>query len=1071
MNGLIKTFVRHPVAPNLAMIIMVLAGLWAGAQLTRQLLPNFAISTITVDVLWPGAAAQDVEVSLTQPIEDQLLGLDEIRNISSTSRDGQSSLIIEYPEGADMSAALDVIKNSVGLIRNLPEEAEEPQISLSSRNERVSVVVLSGPVLDQLRPVAADFERQLRARGLSRIQIAGFPNEEIAIEVEPERLSELNLSLTEIANQIKRTSVDVPAGSIGENDVARQLRSLDQQRTVEGFNDLPLLADERGVLLTLGDIAKVKREPEENSVRLFANGKPAIEMTILRAETEDAISVAENLMSWMEQAQQGLPPNMELTVYNETWRSVDQRIEIMTSNAASGLLLLVFILYIFLNGRVAFWVAVGIPVAILASLMALYAFGGTINVMTLFAMIMTLGIIVDDAIVVSEEAVSRFQAGDSPARAAEKAALKMFAPVTAASLTTIAAFAPLFTIGGPTGSILVAIPLVVICVVIASLLECFVVLPGHLHHSLKSAAATQPSRMRRKVDVAFNRFQKNIYRPTAVWCVSNRRTTLSIAFAGIIIIFGLLAGGKIGFSFFPQPDGTTITANFRFTAGSPPERLANYLREAEKGAYAAEQALGEEIIRLITSRQNETNRGEKGSHVGQIVVELIEGDLREITNAQFVREWKKAVPDVPGLEEFIIKSSRGGVPGADIDVQFSGAPPAILKQASVDLKNSLSLYTGVSGVRDDLGFGKEQLIFELSDVGKAVGLTSRTLGEQLRANFEGELIQIFQDRGDEVEVRLRLAQRERSSIRSLESLPIILPNGETAPLANLAVLKFDRGFDDLKHENGILAVRVSADVDPDLNNANDIRNTLSKEVLPGIAKKYSIDWTYRGQAQDQQESVGDIQLALPLSLMSIFIILAWVFKSYLWPLAVLSVIPFSLVGAIFGHWLLGFDVTMLSLFGIFGLCGIVINDSIILIMVYQELRQKGVAAAEAAVEAGSKRLRAVFLTSFTTIAGITPLLFETSKQAQFLKPMVISISFGLLFGTLIVLFLLPAILSGIETIRQRFNVIRSDRKTSADAGIVSVLGAALQRRLTTSDPALVQGYSNDVAKGRGDDSK
>jgi len=1066
MNGLIKTFVRHPVAPNLAMIIMVLAGLWAGAQLTRQLLPSFAISVINIDVQWPGAAAQDVEVSLTQPIEDQLLGLDEIRNISSTSRDGQSSLVIEYPEGTDMSAALDVIKNAVTLIRNLPEESEEPQISLASRNERVSAIVLSGTVLDQLRPIAADFERQLRARGLSRIQIAGFPDEEIAIELAPERLSELNSSLTQIASTIKGTSVDVPAGSIGENDVARQLRSLDQQRTVDGFNNLPILADERGVLLTLGDIAEVKRTPAENSVRLFADGRPAIEITVLRAETEDAISVAENLMSWIDQVETTLPPNVELAVYNETWRNVDKRIEIMTSNAASGLLLLVFILYVFLNGRVAFWVAVGIPVAILASLMALYALGGTINVMTLFAMIMTLGIIVDDAIVVSEEAVSRFQAGEAPARAAEKAALKMFPPVTAASLTTIAAFAPLFAIGGSTGSILVAIPLVVICVVIASLIECFVVLPGHLHHSLKGAAAHQPSRMRRKVDAGFNRFQKNIYRPTAQWCVSNRRTTLSIAVAGIILIVGLLAGGKIGFSFFPQPDGTTITANIRFTAGSPPERLANYLRAAENGAYQAEKALGEDFIRLIASRQNETNRGERGSHVGQIVVELIEGDLRETTNAQFVREWKKSVADVPGLEFFLIKSSRGGVPGADIDVQFSGASPAVLKQAAVDLKNGLSLYTGVSGVRDDLSFGKEQLIFELSDVGKAVGLTSRTLGDQLRANFEGELIQIFQDKGDEVEVRLRLAQSERNSTRSLESLPIVLPSGETAPLANLANLTFDRGFDDLKHENGILAVRVSGDVDPDLNNANDIRNQLSRDVLPAIAKKYNIDWKYRGQAQDQQESVGDIQLALPISLMSIFIILAWVFKSYLWPLAVLSVIPFSLVGAIFGHWLLGFDVTMLSLFGIFGLCGIVINDSIILIMVYQELRQKGVAAAEAAVEAGSKRLRAVFLTSFTTIAGITPLLFETSKQAQFLKPMVISISFGLLFGTFIVLFLLPAILSGIETIRQRFNVIRSDRKDSADTGIVSVLGAAIQRKLTSSDPALVQGYASDAREDK-----
>ncbi|MGK0501014.1 MAG: multidrug efflux pump subunit AcrB, partial [Oceanicoccus sp.] len=522
MNNLIKTFVRNPVAPNLAMIVMVLAGLWASTQLTRQVLPAFALNLITISVVWQGAAAQDVEASLTQPIEDQLLGLEEIKNISSVSRDNRSTVTLEYPQGTDMSAALNKVKNSVSFIRNLPVESEQPQIALFDRNAGVSRLLLTGPVLEQLRPISKQFERQLRARGLSRVEIRGLPEEEISIELPAERLNELKLSLTEIAQQIRGTSINLPAGAIGEKDMSRQLRSLDQQRSVEGFSQLVINPDGSGRLLTLGDIASIERAPKENSAQLFSNNKPAVEIIVARSESEDAINVAENLGTWIEGARADLPPNIELTIYDERWRNVDDRINLMTSNALTGLVLLLGILYLFLNGRVAIWVAAGIPVSILASLMALSYFGGTINVMTLFAMIMTLGIIVDDAIVVSEEAVTLADQGASPARAAEQAAIKMLPPVAAASLTTVAAFLPLMTIGGPTGSILFAIPLVVICVVLASLLECFIVLPGHLHHSLKISAEHQPSKLRRTVDGAFTRFREEKYLPAVRWCVENR---------------------------------------------------------------------------------------------------------------------------------------------------------------------------------------------------------------------------------------------------------------------------------------------------------------------------------------------------------------------------------------------------------------------------------------------------------------------------------------------------------------------------------------------------------------------
>ena len=1054
MSNLIKSFVRHPVAPNLAMFVMILAGIWATGQLTRQLLPAFQLNLIEVGVTWPGAAAEDVEALITQPLEDELQGLDDVRSVSSTSQDGSARISLEYPEGANLGRALDDVKDRVAQIRNLPDTSEEPRVSLRSRNEPVAKMLITGPVLDQLRPLVRRFERELRNIGIARLEIVGVPKEEISIELPADRLDDLNLSLRDVASSVRGASQDLPAGSVGERDVARQLRSLDQKRTVTEFSQLIVAADSAGQVLRLGDIAQIQRQALSGQALVLADGKPAIEIQIARSEQEDALDVAETLYGWLESARADLPPNVDVFLYDETWRTVDARIDLMVSNAASGLVLVLIILFIFLNGRVAFWVAVGIPVSVLTAMVALFYLGGTINIMTLFAMIMTFGIIVDDAIVVGEEAVTLFQAGAGPAAAAEKAAITMLPPVAASSLTTIAAFLPLITIGGSTGSILFSIPLIVICVIVASLIECFLVLPGHLRHSLEGTAEKPPHPWRRKIDVAFNEFRDGRFRGAVEWSVKNRRVTVSAAFAGMILVVGLVAGGRMGFSFFPQPEGATITANARFVAGSPENRVASFLEDAELALKKAEAQLGGDVVTLVIKKLGQDSRGTTGGHLGSLVVELTPGDERATTNSDLIRAWRRNIGAYPGLEYFLILNSRGGPPGADIDIQLTGADPETLKTASLKLQEVLGEYAGVTGIRDDTTYGREQLIYELSPVGQAIGLSGQQLGEQLRATFEGELVQIFQDEGEEVEVRVRLAESERQALRSLETLPIALANDETAVLANVAQLDYARGFDALKHSDGRLAVRVTADVDPNLNNANALRGRLGRDVLPGITDEFGVVTTLKGQAENQSESLGGVTLALPLALILIYIILAWVFASYVWPLAVLSVVPFGLVGAVFGHWLLGFDVTMLSIFGFFGLTGIVINDSIILVDVFKRQRAKGASAIDAAIAAGCRRLRAVLLTSVTTVAGIMPLLLETSREAQFLKPMVISLSFGLIFGTFLVLFLLPAILVAIESLRVRLSRVHSEfERILKQAAPTTALAGGSPKATSRRDPA------------------
>jgi len=1062
VQNIIRAFIRHPVAPNLAMLTMIVLGIWATGQVSRQLLPSFALNFVSVTVAWPGASAEDVEALITQPLEDQLISADGLRTIESTSSTGLAKVTLEFPQGTDMANALEQAKDFVAQVRNLPASSEDPRITLVTRTEPVAKLLVVGPVLEQLRPLVERLERELRANGLARFEVTGLPEEEISIELTADRLIELDLSLGDIADKVGGGSADVPAGTVGGADMARQLRSTDQQRSVTGFAGLPVSADRSGQLLKLGDIAQIRRQWKDDQPLLFVNGQPAVEIAVKRAEQEDAIDVAERLLSWRDQARETLPPNVDIYAYDEVWRTVDERISLMIDNAISGILLVIVMLYVFLNGRVAFWVAVGIPVSVLASLVALWLAGGSINVMTLFALIMTFGIIVDDAIVVGEEAVTLYQQGEGPAAAAERAALTMFAPVTAASLTTIAAFLPLMTIGGATGSILFAIPLVVICVILASLLECFLVLPGHLRHSLEGTAERPPGKLRRRVDVAINRFRDGWYRRAIVWSVANRGTTISIALAGMILVVGLLAGGRLGFAFFPQPEGTTITANVRFVAGSPEERVMAFLGDAESALRRIETESGEEFIKLVIRKVREDNRGSTGSQLGHIIAEVTPGDQRGITNAEIISGWRRSLALPPGIESFLVIGSNAGPPGADIDVKFTGQSVDNLKAAALELQEVLRDMEGVSGIRDDTSYGREQVIFELSPTGTALGLTGQQLGEQLRVAFEGELVQIFQDRGAEIEVRVRLAVDERESERTLETLPIVLPDGEVTALANVARLSYNRGFDTLKHSAGLLSVSVTADVDFSQNNANAIRGQLARDVLPRLTDDYGVAWTFAGDAANQAESVGDISLALPLALLTIYIILAWVFGSYIWPFAVLSVIPFGLVGAIFGHWLLGFDVSMLSIFGFFGLSGIVINDSIILVVAFKQARERGLGAADAAVEAGCRRLRAVLLTSLTTIAGIMPLLLETALQAQFLKPMVISLGFGLMFGTTIVLFLLPTLLVSIEAQRAKLAGIHSEftRRLRERAPAMAVASGS-PASLTNEDPTAFSKWSEN----------
>ncbi|MBF0265942.1 MAG: efflux RND transporter permease subunit, partial [Gammaproteobacteria bacterium] len=634
-----------------------------------------------------------------------------------------------------------------------------------------------------------------------------------------------------------------------------------------------------------------------------------------------------------------------------------------------------------------------------------------------------------------------FQDGEPALMAAEGGAQRMFLPVTAASLTTIAAFIPLMMIGGIMGNILFDIPLIIICVIIASLIESFFILPGHLKYSFShmhnrwtnrsdnneasndvvdsEKIEKQKHSFRHSFDQKFNYFKNNNFRAFIKLSIKYRSITLALSFAIFVLSIAMLVGGRIGYSFFPSPESQTIYANVSFVSGTPRSKTEAYLKHMQEKLYETEKELGvnliETAISIIGSSFSGGQSNKNGDQLGAIYLQLLDPDLRTIRNEQFIRLWKSKLKNMPGMESQTISTRKAGPPGTDISIRLQGAGNSQLKLAANELSEYLKAIKGVYAIDNDMPYGKEQLILKLKPEGKMIGLTTQYLANQLRLSFTGDIVQIFQNTdahfSEEVEVRVLLDAKERDYEQGLHNLYISTLQKEFVPLSSVANWDYKQGFEVLRHAEGELAIEVQAEVDSTVNKTNIILEQMKKDILPELKQKYGLSFSLEGRSANEKDTMKDMQQGLIIGLILMYIILSFVFSSYGWPLIVMSIIPFGLVGAIAGHWIMNIDMTLLSLFGFFGLSGIVVNDSIILVTFYKYLLNKGMKSDEALVEASVRRLRAVLLTSLTTIAGLTPLLFETSLQAQFLVPMATSIAFGLMFSTLIVLCIVPVLLS------------------------------------------------------------
>jgi len=1026
-KSIIEIFSHHKVAANLLMFLMLFAGFWGLTKLNVQFLPNFNIPVITINVVWPGGSAEDVRRSVTKPIELELKSLKNIKKITSSSAQNRSGITLEFEDGTDMIEMVAKVRDRVDQVRQLPTDIEKPIITHIETYEPVARVLISGPdSVEELRLIIYQFEQELLRRGISKIAIDGLPEQEMAIQISTDMIHQLKRSLPEIAHQIRERSKDITIGTMGKRGSGQPVRSENQRRSELDFYSLPLLTDEHGQYVQLRDVAQIDLRPKADQPSIEYQGKPAVQLTLLREENANALEAANILHAWQAETQATFGDSIHIKVYNETWLYIKERIQLLLKNGSSGLVLILLVLFLFLNSRVAFWVAMGIPASFMAALAIIYGFGDSINMISLFALIMTLGIIVDDTIVVGEETLTVFHKTKDTDYATSSAAKKMVPPIFAASLTTIATFLPLLIVSNVIGQVIRSIPIVVICVILASLVECFLVLPGHLRHSLKKSQKTE-SNYRIKINRLTKYVTQIYFRRFVRTAIHYRYATMMGAIAILFISVSLIINGYIPFNFFPSPEDRIIYADIQFISGTNRNQMDNFLDHIQVALDKTVDAFPKEkdLVQVKVIYRNQLapidpNRTHQGEQYASILLECKSPEERTVTNSQIIKEWLGHIELVPSVESLVVSVPRAGPPGKDLDIRLQSEDPVALAAAAVDLTAHIEQYSGVSNLINEMGTNHQEIIFELTKQAKAIGLTEQMIGSQIRAAISGDIVQLFHDSNEEIEVRVVLPDEERDQASILSYLPIVTANHQVIPLPGLINWHKRTSPDVFKNYNSRLTTHVTADLDTKVTTTDTIIQSLNNTILPDLVAKYGVSFGFEGRAEEQQETFNDMLYGIVIGVCLIYFILAWVFSSYFWPFLVMSVIPLGLSGAILGHLVLGLDMTILSLLGFFGLSGIVVNDSIILMNEYKHLRVS-MPMKQAIIEASCRRLRAVLLTSLTTIAGLGPLLFERSLQAQFLIPMAASIAFGLLYATLLILIFIPALLYTCESIRRHIS--------------------------------------------------
>jgi|TARA_B110000908_G_scaffold171497_1_gene234483 multidrug efflux pump subunit AcrB len=1035
-GGVLSYFTRHKTVANLLLVIMVVAGVVAIPNMRAQFFPDVIIDNVTVSVQWNGAGAEDVDAGIVQVLEPGLLAVEGVESSSSVSREGSGYIVLEFTPGWDMARGADDVQSAIDTVSTLPDEAEEPAVRRGAWRDRVTDVVISGPIAPkQLGQFADEFVIRLFAAGVTRTTIRGVAAPQVMIEVPSSQLIANDVTMSQIAAAIAEEVNADPAGDVtGAN---ARVRTGTQKRTAEEISGVVLRSNPDGSTLTVGDVARVLQQGVDRERGYFVGDNPAISVRVDRSNNGDAIAMQASVQEVADTLQLTLPRDVTIGLIRARAAAISARLDILIDNAMVGLMLVVALLFLFLNARTAFWVAAGIPVALMAAIALMYIGGLTINMVSLFGLIITLGIVVDDAIVVGEHADHRARHyGESPVVAAENAARRMAMPVFAATLTTVIAFFGLIAVGGRFGDLIADIPFTVIAVLIASLVECFLILPNHMSHALlaidKKRWYDMPSRI---MNIGFDWFRTNIFRPFMGLVIRARYVVL----ASVIVVLAsqvvLFINGDVQWRFFNAPERGSVTGNFAMTEGASREDTLAMMREMQRATEALatkhEAETGVNPVDFVIAEiGGNAGRGLSGVEskdadlLGGISIELIDADLRVgYSSFAFVAELQDMVVHHPLVETVSFRSWRSGPGGDGLDVQFFGAETDVLKSASQDLQKALSIYPEVSAMQDNLAYDKEELILDLTAQGQALGFTIDTLGRALRNRLNGIEAATFPDGARSATIRVEVPSSELTA-DFLERMQMRTPTGIYVPLADLVSVERRTGFSTVRRENGIRLISVTGDVsEDDPARATEINRVLAEDILPNIASIRQVEWRMAGLSEQESTFLNDALTGLILCLTGIYLVLSWVFGSWTRPMVVMAIIPFGLVGTIYGHAAWGVPLSMFTVVGLLGMTGIIINDSIVLVTTIDEYAEdRGLVPS--IIDGAADRLRPVMLTTLTTVLGMSPLLYEQSQQAQFLMPTVITLVYGLGFGMLLVLLVVPALIAAQHDVSRHITAMR-----------------------------------------------
>lgn len=1011
---MISWFAKNHVAANLLLLSIVLAGLFSiSTKIPLEVFPSFQSERISISVSLRGSTPEDVEKSITIRIEESIQDLEGVERITSRSSEGSGSVTVEVESGYDPREMLADIKSRVDAINTFPIDAEKPVVALAQRKREVMTVTIGSEYGEKELKEFAERIRDdmLRIPGITQLELDGVRNYEIAIEMSQDTLRQFNLTLDQVSRAVANSSLDVSAGNLRSSGGDILLRSKGQAYHKEEFAKIVIKSNPDGSIIRLEDISTIIDGFEEYPIRTRFNGKRAAFIEVFRIGQQSAIEVADLVKNYIVEQQPNLPQGYTLSYWDDDSQIVKNRLSTLTTSAIQGGILVLLLLTLFLRPSIAFWVFIGIPVSFMGALIVMPFFGVTLNVMSLFAFILVLGIVVDDAIVTGENVYTHMKHTDSAEQAAINGTKEVATPVTFGVLTTVVAFLPLAFIEGARGPLFAQLPAIIIPVLIFSLIESKFVLPAHLKY-VKLRKDIKPSKLQLFQQKFADGFEHSIikyYQPILKRALNNKGATISFFVGALILVITLIMSGWTRFVFFPRIPSETVRMNLTMPTGTPFEVTDVYVQKIANAANDLQVKYIEEDGTPIIMNVLAFTGGRGGAtHRGSVRFEIVPPEKRNstVTSGQLLKEWRKAIGVIPGAENLSFRAELGRS-SDPIDIQLSGNSMETLHILAESVKQRLSTYPVVFDIADSLSDGKQELQIELTEQGKALGLTRNDLTNQVRRAYFGAQVQRIQRGRDDVRVMVRLPLEERSAISILEHVLIKTPDGGEVPLAHVATLVPGKSPSSINRIDRYRILSVTADVDKSNANMTVINSDLNQYLTELVAQYPGVSYKLEGEAKEQRESFGSLAWALLFVFFAIYCLLAIPFKSYWQPIAVMSVIPFGILGAVLGHWIMGMNLTILSLLGMLALIGVVVNDSLVLVDYINKKRKEGMALLDAVSTAGAARFRPVILTSLTTFIGLVPLLFEKSTQAQMLIPMAVSLGFGILFATLITLILVP----------------------------------------------------------------